>query len=87
MRIHAKTVVLGLLATIGVGTAAIAAQPSERAAPQQHQQMMNGNMMGRGQMMNMMANDPKMRQQMTDMMNQCSQMMKQMGGMMGAPKK
>ena len=67
---------------VGLGTAAVAQQPTAPAAqPVNHQIMgQQGQMGGMMGMMSMM-NDPKMRQQMTQMMDNCNRMMSMMGNM------
>ena len=82
-----KMVVTGVVAGLGLASAAVAQQsPQQNTAqhqgmtPEQHRQMMSGGNMGQGQM-NMTINDPQMRKQMTDMMASCNRMMQMMGNM------
>lgn len=84
-----KIAAVGAIAALGLATGAVAQQNHAQQRPMnaaQHQQM-SGGMMGNGQMMGMMMNDPKMRQQMSDMMAGCNKMMMQMGSMPGMHQK
>ena len=83
-----KIVVTGIVAGLGLASAAVAQQSPQQNAeqrqgmtPEQHRQMMSGGNMGQGQMM--MMNDPQMRKQMMDMMASCTRMMQMMGNMSG----
>ena len=82
-----KIVVTGIVAGLGLASAAVAQQSPQQnteqrqgMTPEQHRQMMSGGNMGQGQMQ---MNDPQMRKQMMDMMASCNRMMQMMGNMSG----
>ena len=84
-----KMMVTGVVASLGLASAAVAQQSTQQntaqhqgMTPEQHRQMMSGGNMGQGQM-NMMMNDPQMRKQMMEMMGSCTRMMQMMGNMSG----
>ena len=80
-----KMVVTGIVAGLGLASAAVAQQSTQQntaqhqtMTPEQHRQMMSGGNMGQGQMQ---MNNPQMHKQMTEMMARCTRMMKMMGNM------
>lgn len=79
MKKDLKVALFGALATLGLASAAMAHQ-SDNQRPtmpaEEHQKMMSGDgMMGHGDMMMPMMNDPEMRKQMAEMMGGCAKMM------------
>lgn len=85
MRKQIKLMAIGVAGAIGLASAAIAQQPTNR--PNAPDQPMNNQMMNQGEMMGGMmgmTKDPEMRRQMTEMMTNCNRMMERMGKMSGA---
>lgn len=81
-----KMMVTGIVAGLGLASAAVAQQsPQQNTAqrqgmtPEQHRQMMSGGNMGQGQMQ---MNGP-MHKEMMEMMASCNRMMQMMGNMSG----
>lgn len=80
-----KMMVTGVVAGLGLASAAVAQQSTQQKTaqhqtmtPEQHRQMMSGGNMGQGQMQ---MNNPQMHKQMMEMMASCNRMMQMMGNM------